>query len=56
MRITERFWMLTWEQIEILHKAGVDFIMAETMLGLDETMAALEACRRRLRICRSSAP
>ena len=34
------------EQIEILDKAGVDFIMAETMLGLDETMAALEACRQ----------
>lgn len=33
------------EQIQILAKAGVDLIVAETMLGLDETMAALDACR-----------
>ncbi len=33
------------EQIGILSENGVDFIIAETMLGLDETMAALEACR-----------
>lgn len=33
------------EQIQILAEAGVDLLMAETMLGLDETMAALEAAR-----------
>lgn len=33
------------EQIRILSEAGVDLLVAETMLGLDETMAALEACR-----------
>ena len=33
------------EQIGILAEAGVDLLVAETMLGLDETMAALEACR-----------
>ncbi|QNM05381.1 homocysteine S-methyltransferase family protein [Qiania dongpingensis] len=33
------------EQIQILADAGVDLIVAETMLGLEETMAALDACR-----------
>lgn len=33
------------EQIGILAEAGVDLLMVETMLGLDETMAALEAAR-----------
>ena len=34
------------EQIQILCGGGVDLIIAETMLGLEETMAALEACRQ----------
>ncbi|MCI8465216.1 MAG: homocysteine S-methyltransferase family protein [Lachnospiraceae bacterium] len=33
------------EQIQILAEAGVDLLMVETMLGLEETMAALEAAR-----------
>ena len=31
------------EQIESLAEAGVDLLVAETMLGVDETMAALDA-------------
>ena len=31
------------EQIEALAEAGVDLLVAETMLGVDETMAALDA-------------
>ncbi len=33
------------EQIQILFEAGVDLLMVETMLGLEETLAALEAAR-----------
>ena len=33
------------EQIKIIADGGADFVMAATMLGLEETMAALEACR-----------
>jgi 5-methyltetrahydrofolate--homocysteine methyltransferase len=33
------------EQIGIIAKAGVDLLMVETMLGQEETMAALEAAR-----------
>lgn len=33
------------EQIGILAEAGVDLLMVETMLGLEETLAALEAAR-----------
>ena len=33
------------EQIEIIADAGVDLLMVETMLGQEETMAALEAAR-----------
>ncbi len=32
-------------QANALRKAGVDLFVIETMLGLEETMAALEACR-----------
>lgn len=33
------------EQMQILSEAGVDLLMVETMLGLEETLAALEAAR-----------
>ena len=33
------------EQIQIIADGGADYVMAATMLGLEETMAALEACR-----------
>ena len=33
------------EQAEALAEGGADLIMVETMLGLEETMAALEGCR-----------
>lgn len=33
------------EQAKALYEAGVDLYVIETMMGLDETMAALEACR-----------
>ena len=33
------------EQIEILAEAGADLLVAETMLGLDETVCAVEAAR-----------
>lgn len=33
------------EQIQVLAEAGVDLLIAETMLGLEETLAALEAAR-----------
>jgi len=33
------------EQAQALYEAGVDLLVIETMMGLDETMAALEACR-----------
>ena len=33
------------EQIELLNKAGVDLIVAETMMSIDETVCAVEAAR-----------
>ena len=32
-----------WEQIEILKNAGVDLIVAETMINIEETLAAVDA-------------
>lgn len=33
------------EQIEILKNAGVDLIVAETMINIEETLAAVDACQ-----------
>ena len=33
------------EQAQALREAGVDLFVIETMMGLEETMAALEACK-----------
>ena len=32
-----------WKQIEILKNAGVDLIVAETMINIEETLAAVDA-------------
>ena len=32
------------EQIDILYRAGVDLIAAETMINIEETLAAIDAC------------
>lgn len=39
----EELYAVYQEQISCLHNAGVDLLVAETMLTLDETMAAVEA-------------
>ena len=43
------------EQIGFLRDAGVDLIVAETMINIEETLAAVDACQS-VATFRSSAP
>lgn len=41
----ERAFEMYQEQISVLAEAGVDLIAAETMISIEETLAAIDACR-----------